>query len=112
MLRDHWGRIEAMQVDIASGRLLTQLSTRAPAHVPAGVRDYWSRQWAAIDPTVEPGAVTTRPDGKVAVDVHQLVRSLDGTLLGEGDVVHVYSFRGALIARMDVEDPEGRPAEH
>jgi hypothetical protein len=81
-------------------------------HGHDGVRDYWSRQWAAINPTVEPGAVTTRPDGTVAVDVHQLVRSLDGTLVGEGDVVHVYRFRGALIARMDVEDPEGRPAEH
>jgi hypothetical protein len=82
------------------------------AHGHDGVRDYWTRQWAAINPTVEPGAVTTRPDGKVAVAVHQLVRGLDGTLLGEGDVVHVYSFRGTLIARMDVEDPEGRPAEH
>jgi hypothetical protein len=81
-------------------------------HGHDGVRDYWTRQWAAIDPTVEPGAIANRPDGKVAVDVHQLVRSLDGTLQGEGDVVHVYSFRGALIARMDVEDPEGRPAEH
>jgi ketosteroid isomerase-like protein len=81
------------------------------AHGHDGVRDYWTRQWAAIDPTVEPGAVTTRPDGKVAVGVRQRVRSLDGTLLGEGDVVHVYSFRGELIARMDVEDAEGRPAE-
>jgi hypothetical protein len=80
-------------------------------HGHDGVRDYWTRQWAAIDPTVEPRAVTTRPDGKVAVDVRQLARSLDGTLLGEGDVVHVYSFRGALIARMDVEHPEGRPGE-
>src|SRR5881394_2316712 len=76
-------------------------------HGHEGVRDYWTRQWDAIDPIVEPGAVTTRPDGKVAVDVRQFVLSLDGTLLGEGDVVHVYSFRGALIARMDVEDPEG-----
>jgi hypothetical protein len=74
------------------------------AHGHEGVRDYWTRQWAAIDPTVEPGAVTTRPDGKVAVDVHQVVRSRDGTLLAEGVVVHVYSFRDALIARMDVED--------
>src|ERR1043165_6604319 len=53
-------------------------------HGHDGVRDYWARQWAAIDPTVEAGAVTTRPDGKVAVGVHQLVRSLDGTLLSEG----------------------------
>jgi hypothetical protein len=80
-------------------------------HGHDGVRDYWTRQWAAINPIVEPGAVMTRPDGKVAVDVHQRVRSLDGTLLSEDDVVHVYSFRGALIARMDVEHSEGRPAE-
>jgi hypothetical protein len=74
-----------------------------------GVRDYWTRQWAAMDPTVEPGAVTTRLDGNLAVDVHQLVRSLDGALLGAADVVHVYSFRGGLIARMDVEEPS-RPS--
>jgi hypothetical protein len=69
------------------------------------VREYWTRQWAAIDPTVEPLAVTTRPDGRVAVDVHQVARSLDGALLGEGRVLHVYAFRGELIARMDVEEP-------
>ena len=80
-------------------------------HGHEGVREYWTRQWAAIDPTVESGAVTTRPDGTVAVDVHQRVRNLDGALLGEGDVVHVYSFRGSLIARMDVEESGGRSAE-
>jgi hypothetical protein len=74
-------------------------------HGREAVRDYWTRQWAAIDPTVEPLAVTTRPDGRVAVDVHQVARSLDGALLGEGRVLHVYAFRGELIARMDVEEP-------
>jgi hypothetical protein len=74
-------------------------------HGREAVRDYWTRQWATIDPTVEPLAVTTRPDGRVAVDVHQVARSLDGALLGEGRVLHVYAFRGELIARMDVEEP-------
>jgi hypothetical protein len=37
--------------------------------------------------------------------VHQVARSLDGALLGEGRVLHVYAFRGELIARMDVEEP-------
>ena len=32
----------------------------------AAVRDYWTRQWAAIDPTVEPVSVATRADGSVA----------------------------------------------
>jgi hypothetical protein len=69
-----------------------------------GVRNYWTRQWAEIDPTVEPLAFKARPDGRVAVDVHQVVRSPDGELLAEGNVVHVYAFRDELIARMDVEE--------
>jgi hypothetical protein len=68
------------------------------------VRDYWTRQWAEIDPTVEPRAFTTLPDGRVAVDVRQTVRSLDGARLGEGDVRHVYAFDGDLVTRMDVEE--------
>jgi ketosteroid isomerase-like protein len=74
-------------------------------HGRDAVRDYWTRQWSAIDPTVEALAVTLRADGSIAVDVHQTVRALDGTLLGEGDVVHVYVVRDGLIVRMDVEDP-------
>jgi len=48
---------------------------------------------------------THRPDGSIAVEAHQVVRGLDGTLLDEGDVRHVYVFRGDLVARMDVEEP-------
>ena len=47
--------------------------------------------------------VPRAPDGSVAVEVHQLVRELDGTLLGESDVQHVYVFRDDLVTRMDVE---------
>jgi hypothetical protein len=68
------------------------------------VRDYWTRQWATIDPTVEPVFVAERPDGTVEVLVHQVVRTSDGTVLAEGDGVHVYTFRGELISRMDVEN--------
>ena len=68
------------------------------------VRDYWTRQWAAIDPTVEPVSVAGRPDGRIAVEVVQTVRGLDGALIAEGRVTHVYVLRDGLIARMDVED--------
>jgi hypothetical protein len=73
-------------------------------HGHDGVRDYWIRQWAAIDATVEPVAFTTRPDGSIAVEVHQVVRSVDGTLGSEGRVLHVYVFRDDLVARMDIEE--------
>jgi hypothetical protein len=74
-------------------------------HGHDGVRDYWTRQWSAIDPTVKPVGFTQRPDGTIAVEVDQIARGLDGTLLGEGRVCHIYTFRDNLIARMDVEEP-------
>lgn len=74
-------------------------------HGHQAVREYWTRQWAEIDPMVEPVAFTARPDGSIAVDVRQLVRALDGTQLSDGRVIHVYAFRAGLIARMDVEEP-------
>jgi ketosteroid isomerase-like protein len=74
-------------------------------HGRDAVRDYWTRQWSAIDPTVEPLAITTRADGSVAVRVHQVARALDGTQIGEAEVVHVFFFRDGLIARMEVEEP-------
>ncbi len=73
----------------------------------AGVRDYWIRQWAAIDSKVDPVSFRSLSDGRVAVLVDQVARSLDGTVLGQGPVVHVYRLRDGLIARMDVEEPDG-----
>jgi len=70
------------------------------------VRDYWTAQWAEIDPHVEPLSVTERADGSLAVRVSQVVRSSDGDLVGEGQVMHVYRIRDGLIDRMDVEGLE------
>ena len=67
------------------------------------VRDYWTRQWAQLAPTVTPVRTTELPDGRVAVEVAQEIRALDGTLLREATVRHVYTFRDGLVARMDVE---------
>jgi nuclear transport factor 2 (NTF2) superfamily protein len=71
------------------------------------VRAYWTRQWAALDPRVEPVAFAQRPDGTVAVEVEQVVRDLDGAVVARARVVHVHAFRHGLVARMDVEAGEG-----
>jgi hypothetical protein len=68
------------------------------------VRAYWTRQWAEIDPHVTPASITRRPDGRFAVAVQQTVLDLDGGLIGEGPVTHVYELRDDLVARMDVEE--------
>ena len=70
------------------------------------VRDYWSAQWQEIDPHVEPLSVTERADGRRAVTVRQVVRSTDGELLGDAEVVHVYRLDDGLIGSMDVQEPE------
>jgi nuclear transport factor 2 (NTF2) superfamily protein len=67
------------------------------------VRSYWTRQWAAVDPTVVPIGFQHRRDGKIAVRVQQTVRDLAGKILFDGEVVHVYSFEDGLIKAMDIE---------
>jgi ketosteroid isomerase-like protein len=69
------------------------------------VAEYWRRQWAEIDPVVEAVGFTERAPGVIAVDVDQTVRSLDGGLLSEDRVVHVYTFDGDRVARMEIEAP-------
>jgi ketosteroid isomerase-like protein len=70
-------------------------------HGRDAVRDYWRRQFAAIDGHNEPTRIVTEGD-KVTVTVHQTVRDLDGNLLSEGPVTHTYTIREGRIARMDV----------
>lgn len=50
-----------------------------------GVRTYWTRQWAAIDPHVEPTGFDAADDGSVIVHVHQVVRNLAGKTIVRPD---------------------------
>jgi hypothetical protein len=66
------------------------------------VRAYWTRQFGLIDSHVEPVGFSPDDEGRVVVDVDQAVRDLDGALLSEQRVQHVYTLRNGLIARMDI----------
>jgi nuclear transport factor 2 (NTF2) superfamily protein len=68
------------------------------------VRDYWTRQWASIDPRVTPLGFETLADGRIAVEVQQVIRDLDGEIQASGAVSHVYEIRDGLVSRMDVEE--------
>ena len=67
------------------------------------VREYWQRQWAAIDPKVTPVSFAELPDGRVRVQVHQVVHDQEGQLLADTHVVHTYSFADGLIQSMQIE---------
>jgi ketosteroid isomerase-like protein len=71
-------------------------------HGHAEVRAYWTRQFGLIDSRVEPESFKALDDGRVEVQVHQMVRGLDGGLLSDGHVRHVYSFRDGLVERMEI----------
>lgn len=73
-------------------------------HGREGVRAYWTRQWSMIDPHVEATAFEPEQDGRIAVKVHQVVRSLEGAAILDRMVDHVYEFRDQLIKRMEIRE--------
>ncbi|HYR89950.1 MAG TPA: nuclear transport factor 2 family protein [Terriglobia bacterium] len=66
------------------------------------IRAYWTRQWGEFDPYVEPLAMTEEDGGKIRVRVHQLVKSLQGDVLSDSEVLHVFTVNSDLIAAMDL----------
>jgi hypothetical protein len=77
------------------------------------IRAYWTRQWAEFDPLVEPLAITEEDGGKTRVRVHQLVKSLQGDVLSDSEVLHVFTVNSGLIAAMDLgneADPTAGPS--
>lgn len=67
-----------------------------------GVREYWTRQWAEVNPRVTPLAIDEQQDGSAAVRVLQRVEDYSGKLLHEGEVMHTYRFAGELVAGMEI----------
>jgi len=68
------------------------------------IRAYWTRQWSEFDPHVEPLAITEEDGGKTRVRAHQLVKSLQGDVLSDTEVLHVFTMNNGLIAAMDLGD--------
>lgn len=73
-------------------------------HGREAVRDYWTRQWKILDPHVEPLQIDKDSSGRVIVEVHQVVRDPDGTVLVDTIVHHAYRIAGGLIERMDIQN--------
>jgi hypothetical protein len=69
---------------------------------PQEVGDYWKEQWSEIDPKVEPLAFYPDQDGRILVEVHQVVRDLAGTVLADERVGHRFTLEGGLIQGMEV----------
>ena len=79
-------------------------------HGREAVRAYWTKQWTAIAPQVDPMQVTQRDDGATAVEVHQVVRDLEGKVLLDETVRHVFQIDEGLVTRFDIEKAGGLSA--
>ena len=79
-------------------------------HGREAIRAYWTKQWAAIAPRVDPMHVTRRDDGATAVEVHQVVRDLEGKVLLDETVRHVFQIDKGLVTRFDIEKAGGLSA--
>ena len=74
----------------------------------SGVREYWTRQWKVVNPHVEPIAFANDAAGRTIVEVHQVVRDINGKLLLDRMVKHCYTIENGLIRRMEI-DESGNP---
>ena len=68
------------------------------------IRAYWTRQWREFDGNVEPLEIVEEDGGKVRVRVHQLVKNLQGDVISDSEVLHVFTVSKGLIAAMDLGD--------
>lgn len=107
MLKKAYGAFNARDIDAVLSLL------DADVHWPNGwqggyvhghneVRDYWQRQWAAINPHVEPVSFEEMPDGRICVKVHQVVKDLEDNILCDGKVKHIYTFVNGLVQTMEI----------
>jgi len=71
-------------------------------HGREAVRAYWTRQWSTLDPRVEPLAFAQTPDRAIRVEVHQTVRDLEGNVLRDATVWHLFRIEDGLVCRFDI----------
>jgi hypothetical protein len=69
----------------------------------SGVRDYWLRQWKEIDPSVKPLSFEENEIGQIEVHVHQVAKDMQGNILFDGIVKHIYTIADGLIESMEIQ---------
>jgi ketosteroid isomerase-like protein len=72
-------------------------------HGREAVREYWTRQWAVIDPHVEPVQVGEPTAGSTLVEVHQVVKDLEGKVLLDETIAHRFQIEDDFVTRFDIE---------
>lgn len=67
------------------------------------VRAYWQRQWKEINPKVTPVGFNVKSNRTLEVEVDQIVKDLEGNIVFDGKVKHIYTIQDGLLKQMDIE---------
>ena len=107
LLRDTYAAFNAR--DIAAALVLMTPDVAWPrafkggfVRGPEAVRAYWTEQWNEIDPKVAPVSFHQENAPSILVEVHQIVRDLNGAVLADDIVGHRFTFANGLIDKMEV----------
>jgi len=65
------------------------------------VRDYWTRQFTMVSSNVTPLAIEAE-NGIVKIKVHQVVHDINGNLLADEFVYHLFHLQGNKIAVFEI----------
>ncbi len=72
----------------------------------AALRAYWAANDQSIRVEVAPIAFTVEDDGRVRVDLNQVVRSMTGSLWSDLEVRQYYTLHDGKVSRMDIGHPD------
>jgi hypothetical protein len=98
--RDTEGALALMDPDVDWPNVMEAKRT----HGHDSLRKYWLLQWSQMEPHIEPLGFTSLDDGRVVVEVHQVIRSKAGEPISDRRVRHIYTMSNGLVSRMDIQD--------
>ena len=94
--------MDSLLVSMAEDVLWANAMEGGHEHGREAVRLYWTRQWSMVDPHVEPVTINQDEDGVWVVEVHQVVKDLEGNVLADAVVEHAFRLEDGLVKRFDV----------
>jgi hypothetical protein len=71
-------------------------------HGKKAIREYWTHQWSVINPHVAPLKISKASGGSILVDVHQVVKDLNGAIVLDEKIVHCFSMNSGRVVRFDI----------
>jgi len=68
-----------------------------------GVREYWNRQFTIVNPKVQPISIEVTDD-LIKINVHQVVHDLNGELLLDKNVRHIFRLKDGKVAEFEIDE--------